>query len=77
MSDSLMDDSKVRVLNVIDDYNRQYLGLDLGGSLPAPRVTRALDDFIYFHGKPKQIRIDDGSEYTEPPHAALGYRARD
>ena len=27
MSDNLMDGSKVRVLNVIDDYNRQYLGL--------------------------------------------------
>ena len=57
MSDSLMDGSKVRVLNVIDDYNRQYLGFDLGRSLPAPRVTRALDDFIDFHGKPKRIRI--------------------
>ena len=43
MSDSLMDGSKVRVLNVIDDYNRQYLGFDLGRSLPAPRVTRVLD----------------------------------
>jgi putative transposase len=32
--------------------------------LPAPRVTRALDDFIDFHGKPKRIRIDNGPEYT-------------
>lgn len=64
MSDSLMDGSKVRVLNVIDDYNRQYLEFDLGRSLPAPRVTRALDDFIDFHGKPKRIRIDNGPEYT-------------
>ncbi len=32
MSDSLMDASKVRVLNVIDDYNRQYLGFDRGRS---------------------------------------------
>ena len=64
MSDNLMDGRKVRVLNVIDDYNRQYLGFDLGRSLPAPRVTRALDDFIDFHGKPKRIRIDNGPEYT-------------
>jgi len=64
MSDSLMDGSKLRVLNVIDDYNRQYLGFDIGRSLPAPRVTRALDDFIDFHGKPKRIRIDNGPEYT-------------
>ena len=64
MSDSLMDGSKVRVLNVIDDYNRQYLGFDLGRLLPAPRVTRAMDDFIDFHGKPKRLRIDNGPEYT-------------
>ena len=49
---------------MIDDYNRQYLGFDLGRSLPAPRVTRALDDFIDFHSKPKRIRIDNGPEYT-------------
>lgn len=46
ISDSLMDGSKVRVLNVIDDYNRQFLGFGLGRSLPAPRVTRALDDLL-------------------------------
>ena len=64
MSYSLMDGSKLSVLNVIDDYNRQYLGFDIGRSLPAPRVTRALDDFIDFNGKPKRIRIDNGPEYT-------------
>jgi putative transposase len=64
MSDSLMDGSKLRVLNVIDDYNRQYLGFDIGRSLPAPRVTRALDEIIDFHGKPNRIRVDNGSEYT-------------
>ncbi len=62
MSYSLMDGSKLSVLNVIDDYNRQYLGFDIGRSLPAPRVTRALDDFNYFHGKPKRIRIDNRPE---------------
>ena len=64
MSASIIDGSKVRVLNVIDDYNRPYLRFDLGRSLPAPRVTRALDDFINFHGKQKRIRIDNGPEYT-------------
>ncbi len=64
MSESIMDGSKVRVLNVIDDYNLQYFGLDIGKSLPAPRVTCALDDFIDFQGKPKRIGIDNGPEYT-------------
>ena len=33
-------------------------------SPPSPRVTRALDDFIDFHDKPKRMRIDNGLEHT-------------
>ena len=64
MSDSLMDGVKVRDLNVIDDYNNQYLGFDLGRSVPGSRVTRALNDVIDFLSKPKRIPIDNGLEYT-------------
>lgn len=48
MSDSLMSGGKVRVLNVLEDYNREYLGYDVARSLPAERVTRTLDDLIDF-----------------------------
>ncbi len=65
MSDSLMDGSKVRVLNVIDDYNRQYLGFDVGRSLLASCVGQlAPEGFIDLYSKPKRIRIDNGSDYT-------------
>ena len=37
MSDSLMGGGKVHVLNVIEDYNREYLGYDVARSLPAER----------------------------------------
>ena len=63
MSDSLMSGGKVRVLNVLEDYNREYLGYDVARSLPAERVTRTLDDLIDFYGKPRRIRIDNGPEY--------------
>jgi putative transposase len=32
-------------------------------SLPAARVTRALDQIIEWRGKPKAIRLDNGPEY--------------
>ena len=63
MSDSLLNGSKIRILNVVDDDNREYLGYDIARSLPAERVTRTLDDLIDFHGKPRRIRIDNGPEY--------------
>ena len=63
MSDNLMGGGKVRVLNVIEDYNREYLGYDVARSLPEERVTRTLDDLIDFYGKPRRIRLDNGPEY--------------
>ena len=53
MSDSLLNGSKIRILNVVDDDNREYLGYDIARSLHAERVTRTLDDLIDFHGKPR------------------------
>jgi putative transposase len=35
MSDSLNTDRKIRTFNVIDDYNRECLGIELDRSLPA------------------------------------------
>jgi putative transposase len=64
MSDSLTDGSIVCVIHVFDDYILQYLGFDLGRSLPTPRVTRVLDNFIDFHGKPKLIDICNGPGYA-------------
>ena len=48
----------------MDDYNRQALHIDVAFSLPAKRVTDVLDILIDLHGKPKQIRSDNGSEMT-------------
>jgi len=64
MSDSLEDGRKVRVLNVMDDYNRQALEYRAAMSFPALRVTRQLDQLVEYHGKPEQIRTDNGPEFT-------------
>lgn len=63
MHDSLADSRSYRLLNVIDDFNREALGMEIDISLPAARVTRALDQIIEWRGKPKAIRCDNGPEY--------------
>jgi putative transposase len=63
MTDSLTDGRRFRLLNVIDDYNRQSLAVDIDTSLPAIRVVRTLDRLITAHGCPKQIRVDNGPEF--------------
>ena len=64
MSDSLMDKRRIRVFNVIDDFNREALMCEVGISFPADRVIRLLDRLIEERGKPKYIRTDNGTEFT-------------
>lgn len=63
MHDSLTDGRAYRLFNVIDDFNREALGMEIDFSLPAVRVIRVLDQIIEWRGKPAQIRCDNGPEY--------------
>jgi putative transposase len=62
MHDVLGDGRTFRTFNVLDDYNREGLGIEVDLSLPAERITRSLDQVIEWRGKPKVIRCDNGSE---------------
>ena len=63
MSDSLSNGSKFRTFNVMDDYNREGLTIELDRSLPSKRVIRALEQVIEWRGKPAALRCDNGPEY--------------
>jgi putative transposase len=63
MHDQLIDGRSYRLFNVIDDFNREGLAIEVDFSLPASRVIRALDQIIEWRGQPKQIRCDNGPEY--------------
>ena len=63
MHDQLSDGRRYRLLNVIDDFNREGLAIEVDFSLPAIRVKRALDQVIEWRGKRRQIRCDNGREY--------------
>lgn len=63
MHDQLSDGRSYRLFNVIDDFNREALRIDIDLSLPSERVVRALDQIIEWRGKPLTIRSDNGPEY--------------
>jgi putative transposase len=63
MHDQLADGRNYRLFNVIDDYNREGLGIEVDFSLPAVRVIRALNQIIEWRGQPDTIRCDNGPEY--------------
>ena len=63
MHGSLADGSSLRTFNVLDDYDREGLGIEVDKALPALRVIRALDQIIERRGKLRAIRCDNGPEY--------------
>ena len=64
MSDVLLDGRQFRTFNVIDQYNRQAMGILPELSIPARKVTAFLDRLIERYGKPARIRSDNGPEFT-------------
>lgn len=64
MHDQLSDGRSVRLLNVIDDFDREALAIEADSSLPAIRVIRMLEQIIEWKGKSVSIRCDNGPEYA-------------
>jgi putative transposase len=63
MADRFEDMRGFRLLNVVDDFNRQGLGIEVDFSLLATRVTRTLDCIFEWRGTLLAIRVDNGPEY--------------
>lgn len=63
MADSLVDGRKFRLLNIIDDFNRESLAMEVDTSLPSLRVIRVLDRLVAERGCPSSIRCDNGPEF--------------
>lgn len=63
MTDSLVDGRRFRLLNIMDDYNRESLAVEADTSLPAARVIRVLKRLVEFRGAPESIRVDNGPEF--------------
>jgi len=63
MADRLGDGRAPRLLDALDDFNREGLDIEVDVSLSAERVVRSLDRIIEWRGLPIAIRVDNGSEY--------------
>lgn len=63
MSDTLSWGKPYRLLNVIDDYAREALAIEIDFSLGAERVKRVLEQLCEAHGTPQFIRSDNGPEF--------------
>jgi putative transposase len=64
MSDSIMGDRKFRTFNVMDDCTREALAIEIDTSLSSKRKIRTVESVIAWRGKPQDIRVDNGTEFT-------------
>lgn len=63
MSDALWDGRRFRTFNVIDDFTRECLSIEIDLNLPATRVIRVLDRIAAWRGYPSKLRLDNGPEF--------------
>jgi putative transposase len=63
MHDSLMNGRAFRTLNILDDFNREALWIEVDTTLPAERVIRVLDMLRHGRGCPQRLRLDNGPEF--------------
>ena len=64
MADTLYSSRAFRTFNVIDEGNREVLGIEVAHSIPSLRVIRVMEQLIELYGKPQALRLDNGSELT-------------
>ena len=60
MHDQLQDSISIGFFDVINDFNRWALGIEVDFSLPSERVICSLDQIIAWRGKANIIRADNG-----------------
>ena len=64
MHDTLANGRKIRILNIIDDYNREALAMEVDYSLSSHNLCRIMKRLIEERGKPAEVRCDNGPEFT-------------
>jgi transposase InsO family protein len=62
--DQLVDGRALRMLCVVDEFTRECLAIEVGGSLRSQDVILTLSRLMRLYGKPSYIRSDNGAEFT-------------
>jgi len=64
MHDRLANVRGIRTMNVVDDFTRECLALEIDYSFASAAVVRQLNHIVDEQGLPTTIRFDNGSEFT-------------
>ena len=75
MADTLREGRRFRTFNVVDDFTRECLAIEVDFSLPAARVVRVLERIAAQRGLPQVLVSDNGPEFTSRAMDAWAFRS--
>jgi putative transposase len=61
--DACANGQKLKCLTVVDEWTRESLAIDVGGSIRSKRVIEILAQLVSVHGAPRYMRSDNGPEF--------------
>jgi putative transposase len=62
--DTCADNRSLKCLTVVDEFTRECLAIDVGGSIRSGRVIDVLSQLVSVHGAPQYLRSDNGPEFV-------------
>ncbi len=64
--DTCADGRSRKCLPVVDEFPRECLAIDVGGSIRSGRVIDVLTQLVSIHGAPQHLRSDNGPGFVAP-----------
>lgn len=64
VSDGLADGRRLRCLNIVDDFTKECLAIEVATSLPGQRVVGILQRLAGIRGLPRSVTVDNGPEFA-------------
>ena len=63
VSDALICGKRFRLFNVVDDFNREAMHIEVDTSITSERLVRVFEQLRLEHGLPQVLRTDNGPEF--------------
>ena len=63
MSDQLYNGRRIRLLTLVDNFNRESLAIEVGEHIGSDRVVEVLTRLSKSRDLPKRIQVDNGPEF--------------
>jgi putative transposase len=76
VSDGFVNGRRLRCLNIVDDFTKECLAIEVDTSLPGRRVVSVLERLAECRGLPQSVTVDNGPEFVSRALDEWAYRQK-